>query len=42
MAMAASATGLGGLVIPFIMTACNEKLGASWYVYKYIGVVMQY
>ena len=32
MAMAASATGLGGLVIPFIMTAVNEKLGASWYV----------
>lgn len=42
MAMAASATGLGGLVIPFIMTACNEKLGASWYVYNYIGTVMQY
>ncbi|CDH58910.1 mfs transporter [Lichtheimia corymbifera JMRC:FSU:9682] len=37
MAMAASATGLGGLVIPFIMTACNEKLGASW-TFRIIGL----
>lgn len=33
MAMASSATGLGGLVIPFIMTAVNETLGAAWYVH---------
>ncbi|KAI7885581.1 MFS general substrate transporter [Lichtheimia hyalospora FSU 10163] len=37
MAMAASATGLGGLVIPFIMTAVNEKLGASW-TFRIIGL----
>lgn len=33
MAMASSATGLGGLVIPFIMTAVNETLGAAWFVH---------
>lgn len=31
MAMIASSTGIGGLVIPFIMTGVNQKLGASWY-----------
>lgn len=38
MAMIASSTGIGGLVIPFIMTGVNQKLGASWYVSMCLGM----
>ncbi|KAI7877408.1 MFS general substrate transporter [Lichtheimia hyalospora FSU 10163] len=38
MAMIASSTGVGGLVIPFIMTGVNQKLGASW-TFRIMGLI---
>lgn len=30
-----SGSGIGGLIIPFIMTPINERLGAPWYAHRY-------
>lgn len=38
MGVMVSGSGIGGLIMPFIMTALNESLGGAW-CYRVIGIV---
>jgi hypothetical protein len=38
MGVMVSGSGIGGLIMPFVMTALNESLGGAWYVFPYLFV----
>lgn len=33
MGVMVSGSGIGGLIMPFVMTTLNESLGGAWYVF---------
>lgn len=42
MGVMVSGSGIGGLIMPFVMTSLNESLGGAWYVFISVTVVNCY